>query len=1002
MKSLLLLGWFGVAFSRLSGQESVSLDGQWSLVPLGKPNEAVEVRVPGAWEDALGIGFDGVAIYRRNLPLTLNHRGARLSVFFRAVATHATVLCNGEKIAEHLGGWTPFRAELPGELRFDGTDQLEVRVDERVGHNTQGFLPIIQPHFGGIWQSVALEVDRKPKLDREGLFLFGRADGSIRAEVPVRPGPTPTSGLQVLIHAFPLSSTPSPGHRVTLEVKDNLASGEAVFVGGSPWSPASPRLLPLAVSLLAPTGEVLDTVYRQIPLRTFEARGKALFLNGRALQVRGILHWGYSPPHLAPPSEREFWKRQLQDFKSLGFNLVKCCLWIPPPVFYELCNELGLLVWQEYPTWHPKMDEAHRVELRREYEEFFRFDRRFGCVAIRSLTCETGSGAELSVLKELYDACHAAVPDTLVVDDSSWIGWQRVTDFWDEHPYGNNSWWPGRLRDFQKHIAEKGEKPLLLGECMAADTWFDCAEWTRTHGDAQSWWRPLCFEDQGRFEAWFARRIGEWPLTRLSAWSRRFGLENRKFQIERLRATIPEAGYVVSVARDFAKARMGLYDDWDRLKWKEEDFAWHRDTMFSLLTEQDARSFVTVAELPIVLSGGPDSKSVGVRCRLVSGPSAFEQKLALGAPRGMVTDPLAVQFEIAPTSVPRAWRFEVESIGQPQIRNAWTLWQVPAPHPADDRESRVFRRCDAELLDFVEAGGRGILLVGEEKPNFHNQKLWFLRGAPFVSSPSPLGLPEDFLLDLFAFDLETERMVAFERLGEVITTHLGFWETHDIAEVEAHWLLGSIRLGKGVLHLSTLRPAGPAGEYLVSLLRRAETSEFVPAGDRATSDALLSGLRAELAGAAIDLPTWKFKIDPKDEGQSSSWMARDFDDSAWASLVAGKHWEPQGIAHYDGIGWYRLRLTVPSEFRAQAARLIFEGIDDSATIWLNGEFLAKVGDPVTKTTVWLEKTVVELGQRLHIGKENQITVRVVDHQGAGGLWRPVSLTTLPALRLLER
>ena len=43
-----------------------------------------------------------------------------------------------------------------------------------------------------------------------------------------------------------------------------------------------------------------------------------------------------------------------------------------------------------------------------------------------------------------------------------------------------------------------------------------------------------------------------------------FGLRNRKFQIEQLRLTLPEAGYVVSVARDFPKARMGLFDDLDR------------------------------------------------------------------------------------------------------------------------------------------------------------------------------------------------------------------------------------------------------------------------------------------------------------------------------------------------------------------------------------------------------------------------------------------------------
>jgi hypothetical protein len=30
------------------------------------------------------------------------------------------------------------------------------------------------------------------------------------------------------------------------------------------------------------------------------------------------------------------------------------------------------------------------------------------------------------------------IPGALVEDDSSWIGWNRMHDFYDDHPYGNN------------------------------------------------------------------------------------------------------------------------------------------------------------------------------------------------------------------------------------------------------------------------------------------------------------------------------------------------------------------------------------------------------------------------------------------------------------------------------------------------------------------------------------------------------------------------------------
>src|SRR5690606_27536624 len=131
------------------------------------------IHVPGAFETVLGIDFDGIAHYRRKLPLPTK-RSHKVFAEFDAVATHAKVLVNGQQVAEHLGGWTPFRADLTRHLKWDGSDSLEVIVDERVGHNTQGFLPIIQPHFGGIWQSVTLCCNDNPTIDRQDVFVFGR------------------------------------------------------------------------------------------------------------------------------------------------------------------------------------------------------------------------------------------------------------------------------------------------------------------------------------------------------------------------------------------------------------------------------------------------------------------------------------------------------------------------------------------------------------------------------------------------------------------------------------------------------------------------------------------------------------------------------------------------------------------------------------------------------------------------------------------------------------
>jgi hypothetical protein len=979
----------------LAAQQRVPLDGSWEIRPETPTAGAWRpVAVPAAFEEALGVDYDGVARYRRQLPLPTK-RCAAVRVEFAAVATHATVLCNGVEVGRHLGGWTPFRVELTSALRWDGADQLEVVVDEKVGHNTQGFLPVIQPHFGGIWQGVTLCLDDGPVLDRlavvtawTGKFLqchvpvLGQAGRTLRVEV--RCGRV-EERLGALL---PVGS-------------DGEANGHAPVDDTRYWSPADPVLHTLRLRLLDGEQE-LDRIERRIGWRDLRADGTRVLWNGAPFQLRGVLHWGFSPPHLAPPVDPAWWRPQLARYRAMGFNTLKCCLWVPPRCVYELCDELGLAVWQEYPTWHPQMDAAHKDELLAEYGEFFAFDRSHPSVAFRSLTCETGHGADLAVVRALYDACKAAVPNTLVVDDSSWIGWQRVTDFWDEHPYGNNSWLPGRLQDFRRHIAEHGQKPLLLGECLAADTWVDRTAWREAHGDAPKWWRPLCWDAQDQAEAAIVRRFGAATLATFGPESRAFALRNRKFQSERLRLDIPEAGYVVSVARDFPKARMGLDDDLGRPKWSASDWGWHGDTMLCLDASWDDRSVPAGGALPSVRvahAGTLQPLAGSVRFWLDE-DQANAVVVPVTVAVGAVSAPLAHRFANAGSRGLHRVRLHAELTGSHTARNHWDLWCVPHWHYVGT-STRIVDRLTPELLDELEAGARVLLLAGDRSGSPRTEGLWFLRGAPFAPPhPAHRDVPAQLLLDLCSFDLETGRVLPQAPWGEELDPLLAFWETHDIPEVRLHAFAAEARVGKGRLLATTLRLDGPIGSVGFHVRHALEVHlEHGPAPRTALSPATLAALRGQLTEQRIELPTWRFRTDPEDEGRAAGWSATAADDAAapWRDLAAGKHWEAQAddLKHYTGVAWYRIAVDVPTNWRGATSRLVLEGVDDSYELWIDGAPVAKAGDPATKQTVWLEKQVVELEDRLAPGR-HVLALRVVDHAGAGGLWRPAYLTTGPA------
>ncbi len=63
---------------------------------------------------------------------------------------------------------------------------------------------------------------------------------------------------------------------------------------------------------------------------------------------------------------------------------------------------------------------------------------------------------------------------------------------------------------------------------------------------------------------------------------------------------------------------------------------------------------------------------------------------------------------------------------------------------------------------------------------------------------------------------------------------------------------------------------------------------------------------------------------------------------------------------------------------------------------MNGAEIARCGDPEKDATVWLLRVTADLSRALRPGQANAIVLRVVDHRGAGGVYKPVFLTTGPA------
>ncbi|HLY42227.1 MAG TPA: SpoIIE family protein phosphatase [Terracidiphilus sp.] len=117
---------------------------------------------------------------------------------------------------------------------------------------------------------------------------------------------------------------------------------------------------------------------------------------------------------------------------------------------------------------------------------------------------------------------------------------------------------------------------------------------------------------------------------------------------------------------------------------------------------------------------------------------------------------------------------------------------------------------------------------------------------------------------------------------------------------------------------------------------------------------------------------WRFHA-----GDDAGWANPEFDDSHWSLLMATKPWGAQGYGGYQGIGWYRLRVTVPAH--SGALGIYFPYVEENFEVYANGHLIGHAGElpPAGHTIVIAARTYFRIPANLIApGKPVVLAVRV--------------------------
>ena len=359
-----------------------------SLVAPEYPENTLQpVRLPHTCKETPFHYFDEslyqmVSGYRRHLLIPKDWQGKRILLTFEGAAHDSTVFCNGKKVGEHHCGYTAFTVDLTDNALYGQDNLLCVRLDSRENLNVPPFGYVIDyMTYGGIYRDVRLEV--KEKVSLSDIFVHTAIDfrsspvtAQITSEITLT-----ESDENVTIRQYYMPKSTAAAQEswrllceqtVSTDVScDKEFSLTATITSPLLWDTEEANLYILKTQLYQ-DNTLLDETETTFGIREAVFKKDGFYLNGRKLRIRGLnRHQSFPYVGYAMPKSMQRLDADLLK-KELGLNAVRTSHYPQSHYFLERCDELGLLVFTEFPGWQHIGDDSWKAQAVANAEDMIR------------------------------------------------------------------------------------------------------------------------------------------------------------------------------------------------------------------------------------------------------------------------------------------------------------------------------------------------------------------------------------------------------------------------------------------------------------------------------------------------------------------------------------------------------------------------------------------------------------------------------------------------------
>ena len=398
-----------LAGSAVADRQVVSFCDDWRFTK-GDPADAVtvelddsgwqRVRLPHDWAIAGPFNPDengyagklpwrGVGWYRKTFRLEATDAGRCVYFDFDGVMAFPKVYINGQLAGQWDYGYMSFRVDATDLVRFGEDNLIAVQADTRE-HGTRWY------PGAGIYRKVTMTLCNPVHLGHWATFVTTPEVTDERATIRVESIVENHTAHEANVRTVLAIHDPEGLRVARLEAHFKSPAGEDRAVGLSVvvprpqrWDVDDPKLCRARLTVHR-GDEVLDREDVAFGIRKFAFTADDGFhLNGRRVQLYGVnLHHDHGP--LGAAFYPRAMERQLRIMKDMGCNALRTSHNPPAPEVLDLCDRLGILVWDEcFDKWDATADRLRGVDLvehnKRQLDNLVRRDRNHPSVVVWSI-----------------------------------------------------------------------------------------------------------------------------------------------------------------------------------------------------------------------------------------------------------------------------------------------------------------------------------------------------------------------------------------------------------------------------------------------------------------------------------------------------------------------------------------------------------------------------------------------------------------------------------------